>query len=84
MYKGYQRAYTANLAKLAEPLYAKEFREMIKEADETEAPWVSKVASFLSNLRGLDATSSLNAAKVFKICPTPYMSPTTAMMDMIT
>lgn len=51
MCKGYQRPYTATLARLAEPLCTKEFLELV-EAEEMEVPRVLDMVSFLPNPRG--------------------------------
>jgi len=81
--KGYRRAYTAHLARLAGPLCTAEFQELRREAEATAPEGVLDISGFLADLAGLDAASSLNAAKVFKVCPAPDVSPGTAMMDRI-
>lgn len=81
--KAFKRAYTAHLGWLAGPLCAAEYSELVAEAEGTAPEGVADVQGFLHDLRALDAASSLNAAKVFKICPAPDVSPATAMMDRI-
>lgn len=81
--KGYRRAYTAHLGWLAGPLCKRETAELVREAAETAESGVIDVEGFLFDCMSLDAASSLNAAKMFKICPTPDVSPGSAMMDRI-
>lgn len=81
--KGYRRAYTAFLGMLAGPLCADETQALIKEAGETCDRGVLDVSGFLADLRQLDAASAMNAAKMFKICPAPDVSPGLAMLERI-
>lgn len=81
--KGYRRAYTAHLGYLAGPLCLEETKVLIQEARETAPPGVLDVDGYLEDLRTLDAAGSLNAGKVFKICPAPDVSPGAAMIDRI-
>lgn len=81
--KGYRRAYTAFLGMLAGPLCRDETENLISEARETCATGVLDVDGFLSDLGQLDAASAMNAAKMFKICPAPDVSPGLAMLDRI-
>ena len=73
--------YTAHLGRLAGPMCRSETQELIKEAVSTALPGVLGVEGFLSDLKQLDAASSLNATKMFKICPAPDVSPGSAMME---
>ncbi|KAK7329533.1 hypothetical protein VNO77_23703 [Canavalia gladiata] len=75
--KGYRRAYTAHLTWLTSPLCAGELQDLVAKAARTAGQGVLDVDGFL------DATSSLNAAKVFKICPPPDVLSGTTMMDHI-
>ena len=81
--KGYRRAYTAHLAVLAGHLCMKERLELAEEARGTAPPGVLDIDGFLEDVGKLDAASSLNAGKVFKICPAPDVSPGAAMIDRI-
>lgn len=81
--KGYRRAYTAHLAVLAGPLCQEELRELLREAEETAPDGVLDIGGYTEDLRGLDAANSLNAGKVFKICPAPDVSPGAAMVDRV-
>jgi len=81
--KGYRRAYTAHLGMLAGPLCMEETRVLRAEAESTAQQGVLDVQGMLQDLGTLDAANSLNAAKMFKICPAPDVSPGLAMMDRI-
>jgi hypothetical protein len=81
--KGYRRAYTAHLGWLAGPLCREEAETLKQEAEETASGGVLDVSGFLQDVKSLDAASSLNAAKMFKICPAPDVSPGLAMIDRV-
>ncbi|KAK7359840.1 hypothetical protein VNO77_01805 [Canavalia gladiata] len=81
--KGYKGAYTAHLAWLPGALCAEELQDLVAEVVETAGEDMLDMDGFLVDLTGLDAASSLNTAKVFKICPAPNVSLGTAMMDLI-
>ena len=81
--KGYRRAYTAHLGYLAGSLCKEETEALILEAESTAQPGVLDIRGYLGSLRLLDAAGSLNAGKVFKICPAPDVSPGAAMIDRI-
>lgn len=81
--KGYRKAYTAHMGRLAGSLCSEETAALEQEARETAPPGVIDVDGFLESLRGLDAAGALNAAKVFKMCPAPDVSPGGAMIDRI-
>jgi len=81
--KGYRRAYTAHLGVLAGGLCRREAEGLVQEAMDTAAPGVLDVEGFLRDSLTVDAASSLNAAKMFKVCPAPDVSPGAAMMDRI-
>lgn len=81
--KGYRRAYTAFLGVLAGKLCEEETKSLVEEAVATAPEGVLDVHGMLYELRTLDAANALNAAKMFKICPAPDVSPGLAMMDRI-
>lgn len=81
--KGYRRAYTAFLGVLAGRLCTQETEELVLEAEGTASPGVIDVRGLIADCRTLDAASALNAAKMFKICPAPDVSPGGAMIDRI-
>lgn len=81
--KGYRRAYTAILGKLAGHLCVEETKDLVREAKETADPGVLDVDGMMADAMTLDAAGALNSAKMFKICPAPDVSPVGAMIDRI-
>jgi hypothetical protein len=81
--KGYRRAYTAVLGRLAGPLCVTETQGLIEEARSTASEGILDIDGFIDDCMSLDAANALNSAKVFKICPAPDVSPGGAMLDRI-